>query len=82
MNIVQYTVDDAVRISRFMRKHFQHDNAEENRSHEAEYYAWKYAENPAGTPLVRMAEDGGEVGGLYAVVPKRMKIGSQNTIGY
>jgi hypothetical protein len=82
MKVSLYTPDDAIRISRFVRKYFQPDKTQENRSYEPEYYSWKYAENPAGMPIARIMEEGAEVAGLFAVVPKRIKLGSQNIIGY
>jgi len=46
-----------------------------------EYWKWEYAENPAGSPIIWLAESNGIVIGHYSVIPIRMKVGSVHTTG-
>jgi GNAT superfamily N-acetyltransferase len=43
-------------------------------------WRWMYQQNPAGKPVIYLAEDDGKIVGQYAIVPVRMKIGEVNTL--
>ena len=61
-------------LSEFMKQHFLRDLEVVARSHEPEYYAWKYFQNPAGRAAVRVAEEAGRIVGFFGVWPKWMWI--------
>jgi GNAT superfamily N-acetyltransferase len=74
MNIRPFKITDSTAISAFMKTHFLEDLGFIARSHEADYYAWKYGRNPAGKPIVWIAEEDDELAGFFGVVPKRFWI--------
>ena len=41
-------------------------------------WRWQFAENPAGPPVCRLAEDDGRVVGQYVVIPVRMRVAEEN----
>jgi GNAT superfamily N-acetyltransferase len=41
-----------------------------------EYWRWKYKKNPAGSPIVWVAEHDEKIIGHYGIIPVRMKIGN------
>lgn len=77
MLIRPYTPQDGPGISRFMEQNFMNELAYATRSFDAAYYRWKYAENWAGKPVVRVAEDEGEIVGLMCAVPRKLWVNGE-----
>jgi len=77
MEIRLYQNGDAEAISAFMKRCFLQNTQSEVRSHEADYYAWKYSQNPFGKPAVQVVEDNQKIVGLFSVVPKPLKVGDK-----
>lgn len=46
-----------------------------------EYWKWKYEKNPAGSPMIWLAERNGVIIGHYSVIPVRMKVGDVQITG-
>jgi len=44
--------------------------------HSLAYWRWKYLKNPAGPPIVWLAEHNGKIIGHYGIIPVRMKVGN------
>jgi hypothetical protein len=44
--------------------------------HSLEYWRWKYAKNPAGSPIISLAECDNRIIGHYGITPVIMKIGN------
>jgi hypothetical protein len=42
---------------------------------EADHYAWKFEENPAGPPILAVAEVDGRLVGQYALWPTKLRVG-------
>lgn len=74
ITIRRYKTGDENGISHFMKRCFLKDVRTEIRSHEPDYYAWKYGRGPWGENIALIAEDEGKVVGLFCVMPKRLKI--------
>jgi GNAT superfamily N-acetyltransferase len=70
-----YEEKDAAAISDFMKRRFLSQQAFTARSHEPEYYTWKYRDHGLGTSIVRLAEESGKVVGFFGIMPKRFWIG-------
>jgi GNAT superfamily N-acetyltransferase len=49
--------------------------------HSAEYWTWKYTENPHGRPLIWVAEDKGKIVGCYILNPVRIRLGRISVLG-
>lgn len=41
-----------------------------------EYWKWKYKKNPAGSPIIWLAEHNNKIIGHYGIIPIRMKVGN------
>jgi GNAT superfamily N-acetyltransferase len=46
-----------------------------------EYWRWKYMKNPAGSPVICLAECDERIIGHYAITPMRMKLGNLEIMG-
>jgi len=46
-----------------------------------EYWKWKYLKNPAGPPIVWLAEHDNKIIGHYGIIPVRMKVGNMYVTG-
>jgi GNAT superfamily N-acetyltransferase len=46
-----------------------------------EYWEWKFKKNPAGSPIIWLAECGARVIGHCSIIPIRMKVGNSYVIG-
>ncbi len=46
------------------------------RWHSLEYWRWRYKKNPAGSPIIWLAEHDNKIIGHFAVIPIRMKVGN------
>ena len=77
MEIRPYQNGDAEGISAFMKRCFLQNTQNEVRSHEADYYAWKYSPNHFGKPAVQVVEDNQKIVGLFSVVPKPLTVGDK-----
>jgi len=77
MVIRRYQKRDAPKISDFIHRCFIRYADYEIRSHTSDYYAWKYAPNPWGKPIVWVAEMSNQIVGLMAVVPKLLWINGE-----
>lgn len=75
--IRKYKPGDEHGISAFMKRCFLKDIRTEIRSHEPEYYAWKYGGGPWGENIALIAEDEGKVVGLFCIMPKRLKVNDE-----
>jgi len=80
MIVRKYEEQDAEAISSFMKRCFLVNIKDQIRSHEPEYYIWKYRKNPWGRPGVFVAEDDSKIVGLFCVIPKPLKIGEKRLI--
>ena len=69
-----FEATDAEGVSTFIKTCFLKDSPTEIRSHEADYYAWKYAETPEGKPAAFVAESENRIVGLFCVLPKKIQI--------
>lgn len=56
-------------------------NASFGKWHSLEYWRWKYKRNPAGAPIIWVAERDGKIISHYAVVPVKMKVGNSYVTG-
>lgn len=81
MLIRSYTAEDSSKISQFMKQNFVKDIPFRARSSDAEYYRWKYGENCAGKPIVRVAEENGEIVGLMCAVPRLLWVNEKVYFG-
>lgn len=45
-------------------------------------WRWQFAENPAGPPVCRLAEDKGRVVGQYVVIPVRMRVSGRDCVWF
>ena len=45
------------------------------------YWKWLYEKNPAGRPVIWVAEDGNSIVGHYAIFPVKMKLGENSIMG-
>lgn len=50
-------------------------------AHAVEYWRWKYWRNPAGSPVIWLAEHNNRVIGHYGIIPVRMKVGNSYVNG-
>ena len=80
VQIREYKSSDAKGISKFMKRCFLQDVTTEVRSHDAEYYAWKYGKSPWGENVSLVAEDKGNIVGLFCIMPKKIKIGDDTLL--
>jgi GNAT superfamily N-acetyltransferase len=48
---------------------------------EADHYAWKFEENPAGPPILAVAEVDGRLVGQYALWPTKLRVGREVLLG-
>lgn len=62
------TPDDDVALAGLFRLVFGFDRS-------STHYRWKFADNPAGAPVIALAEDRGEVVGQYALWPVQLRLG-------
>ena len=46
-----------------------------------EYWKWRYERNPAGSPIIWLAESNGKIVGHYGLTPRVMKIGNMYVRG-
>jgi predicted N-acetyltransferase YhbS len=46
-----------------------------------QYWDWKYAKNPNGSPITWVAEDGGKIVGCYILNPVKLRIGQNLVMG-
>lgn len=46
-----------------------------------EYWRWKYTKNPAGSPIIWLAERDGKIIGHYGIIPMTMKVGNSYVVG-
>lgn len=77
-----FEAKDAEGVSTFIKTRFLRNSPTEIRSHEADYYAWKYRETDAGKPAAFVAESKGRIVGLFCVLPRTMMIhGKAHKIG-
>jgi hypothetical protein len=53
----------------------------ERKWHSFEYWKWKYTKNPAGSPIIWLAESNNKIVGHYAIVPRIMKLGNAYMTG-
>lgn len=74
MIVRSYEESDSKAVSDFFKRCFLGDLKFIVRSHEPEYYEWKYRENPWGTPAAFIAEEDSKIIGLFSVVPRRIKL--------
>ena len=51
------------------------------RWHSLEYWKWKYKRNPAGSPVIWLAEHDNKIVGHYGIIPVRMKVGNTYLTG-
>jgi len=51
------------------------------RWHNLEYWKWRYKKNPAGSPIIWLAEHDSKIIGHCAVIPIRMKVGNTYITG-
>ena len=72
-----FEAKDADGVSTFIKTCFLKDSPTEIRSHEGDYYAWKYAETPDGKPAAFVAESEGRIVGLFCVLPKKIQINGE-----
>lgn len=49
--------------------------------HSLEYWHWKYKQNPAGPPIIWLAEENNQIIGHYGIIPVIMKIGNSYMTG-
>lgn len=70
MKIRPYRNTDNRLISDFMKQYFVDEPEIVIRSQEPEYYAWKYGKNYSGSPVVWIAEEDGQIIGLFGVIPR------------
>ena len=49
--------------------------------HSLEYWKWWYKKNPAGSPIVWLAEHDKKIIGHYGIIPMRMKVGNTYMTG-
>jgi len=49
--------------------------------HSLDYWRWMYQENPAGKPIIWVAQHGKTIIGHHAIIPIRMKIADENLMG-
>ena len=74
MRIRHYKPSDSTKLSEFMKHYFLEDQAFSARSHEPDYYVWKYGMNYCGKSIVWIAEDNSQIVGIFGVVPRFMWI--------
>jgi len=74
LEIRPYQNDDCGAIACFFDRCFLNNLKFTARSHDSEYYLWKYKENPWGKPAVFLAVTDGKIIGLFSVVPKTIRI--------
>ena len=72
--IRKYIKGDSTGISEFMKRCFLKNNRFEVRSHEPEYYKWKYETNPYAEPVAWVAESNKHIVGLMSAVPRMLWI--------
>jgi len=51
------------------------------RWHSLEYWKWRYKKNPAGSPIIWLAEHDNKIIGHVAIIPMRMKVGNAYMTG-
>lgn len=56
-------------------------NAAFGKWHSLEYWEWWYKKNPAGSPVIWLAEYENKIIGHYGIIPKRMKVGNSYMTG-
>jgi len=49
--------------------------------HSLEYWKWKYKKNPAGSPIIWLAEHNNKIISHYGIIPIRMKVGNTYMTG-
>ncbi|GAA4386358.1 hypothetical protein GCM10023153_00030 [Ornithinibacter aureus] len=68
------TAEDASALQEPFHVVFAHDRGEE-------HHSWKFDANPAGPPVLAVAEDDGRLVGQYALWPVRLAVGSEVLLG-
>lgn len=58
-----------------------HPDNQVSRSEWMKYWTWLYRQNPAGEALIQVAEDNGKIICHHAIIPVRLKIGSEQVLG-
>lgn len=66
--------EDAEGLKALFREVFGHDRAEG-------HYEWKFGDNPAGPPIVSVAQDGDRIVGQYALWPMKLRLGPEVILG-
>jgi len=49
--------------------------------HSLDYWRWMYQKNPAGKPIVWVAQHGETIIGHHAIIPVRMRVANENLMG-
>lgn len=80
MRIRDYKESDCSEVSKLMKDYFLQNLEFEARSHEPDYYKWKYGKNPAGGAVVRIAEDDSKIIGYFGVILKRAWVNGSNVL--
>lgn len=68
------TVNDSPALRQLFTVVFGHDRGEA-------HHSWKFDANPAGQPVLAVAEDGGKIVGQYALWPVELAVGSEVVLG-
>jgi predicted N-acetyltransferase YhbS len=50
-------------------------------AHALDYWIWKYKKNPAGSPIIWVAENKNKIIGHYGMIPIKIKVGNSHMIG-
>jgi len=66
--------EDAEGLQALFKEVFGYDRGER-------HYAWKFDDNPAGPPIVAVAEDGDLIIGQCALWPMRLRLGTEVVLG-
>lgn len=66
--------EDAEGLQALFKEVFGYDRGEQHN-------AWKFDHNPAGPPIVAVAEDGDLIVGQYALWPMRLRLGTEVVLG-
>ncbi|MCD6115432.1 GNAT family N-acetyltransferase [bacterium] len=78
--IRRYKKGDSTGISEFMKRCFLENNRIVVRSHEPEYYKWKYETNPYREPVAWVAESKNRIVGLMSAIPRMLWINGREVL--
>lgn len=73
-NLRRYQPGDEIGITELLSATF-------GKWHDLKYWNWWYKRNPAGTPIIWVAEFDGKIIGHYGIIPLVMKVGSSYVTG-